>query len=148
MKTLKYSIKINKPCDLVFNKIMDRSVYAYWAKAWGEGMAYEGEWKQGGHISFFDKTKGRTKVYIEELNRNDSIKSKHVAMVNPKNVEIEPTEEMMKKWIGSREEYYFIKDGKARTTLEVVLEVDPVFQEMFDKAWPKALEYFKEVCER
>jgi hypothetical protein len=148
MKKLIYSIKINKPCDFVFNKIMDKSVYADWAKAWGEGMTYEGEWKQGGHISFFDKSRGGTKVLIEELNRNDSIKSKHVAMVNPQNVEIEPTDGMMRKWIGSREDYYFKKDGEAKTTLEVVMEVDQVFQEMFDKAWPKALEYFKEVCER
>lgn len=31
---------------------------------------------------------------------------------------------------------------------KVVMEVDKAFQEMHDTAWPKALEYFKEVCER
>ena len=147
MKKLTYSITIKKPCEFVFSKIMDRSVYPQWAKAWGDGMTYEGEWKQGGYISYFDKSQGGTKVVIEELKPNESIKTKHVAMVNPQNVEVELTDEMMRKWIGSREDYYFKKDGEAKTTLEVVMEVDEVFQKMFDKAWPKALEYFKEVCE-
>ena len=127
---------------------MDKSVYPDWAKAWGEGMTYEGEWKQGGHIAFFDTSQGGTKIIIEELKPNESIKSKHVAMVNQQNVEVKLTDEMMRKWIGLREDYFFRKDGEAKTTLDVVLEVDPVFQEMFDTAWPKALEYFKEVCER
>ena len=35
MKTLTYSIKINKPQDFVFSKITDKSVYPDWAKAWG-----------------------------------------------------------------------------------------------------------------
>jgi hypothetical protein len=147
MKKLTYSITINKPCDFVFNKIMDKSVYPEWAKSWGEGMTYEGEWKQGRHISFFDKTQGGTKVMIEELNPNNSIKCKHIAMVNPQNIEVELTDEMMKKWIGSREDYFFKNEGDEKTTLEVVMEVDEAFQEMFDTAWPKALEYFKEICE-
>ena len=53
MKKLTYSIKINKPCDFVFSKITDKSVYPDWAKAWGEGMTYEGEWKEGEHIFIF-----------------------------------------------------------------------------------------------
>jgi hypothetical protein len=147
MKTLTYSIQINKPQEFVFNKIMDKSVYPDWAKAWGEGMDYEGEWKEGGHISFFDQKQGGTKVVIEELTPHKCIKAKHIAMVNPENVEVELTDDMMKKWIGSREDYYFKKDSDEVTTLEVVMEVDEVFQEMFDGAWPKALQYFKEVCE-
>jgi hypothetical protein len=147
MKKLTYSITINKPVEIVYNKIMDKSVYPEWAKAWGEGMTYEGEWKQGGYISFFDNTQGGTKVIIEELKLNNFIKSKHIAMVNPQNIEVELTDEMMKKWIGSREDYFFKKDGEEKTTLEIVMEVDDAFQKMFDAAWPKALLYFKEICE-
>jgi hypothetical protein len=55
-------------------------------------------------------------------------------MVDSQNVEMELTDEVMKKWIGSREDYYLKKDGEAKTTLEVVMEVDQVFQEMFDQA--------------
>lgn len=91
MKKLTYSIKINKPQDFVFSKIKDKSVYPGWAKAWGEGMTYEGEWKEGENISFFDQTQGGTKVIIEEIVPNETIRAKHVAMVNTQNIEVELT---------------------------------------------------------
>ncbi|MEM7550318.1 MAG: SRPBCC domain-containing protein [Bacteroidota bacterium] len=147
MKTLTYAIAINKPRDFVFEKITDKTVYPDWAKAWGEGMTYEGEWKKGGHISFFDNTQGGTKVLFEELVTNEYIKAKHIAMVNPQNIEVELTDDMMRKWIGSLEEYHFHKEGDQNTKLEITMTVDASFQEMFDNAWPKALKYFKEVCE-
>ena len=147
MKTLTYSIQINKPQDFVYKKIMDKSVYADWAKAWGPDVTYQGEWKIGGTISFFDKTQGGTKIVIEDMKDGEYIKAKHIAMVNPEAVEVELTDDMMKKWIGSLEEYYFKKDSEQQTTLEIVLQVDEAFQEMFDGTWPKALEYFKEICE-
>lgn len=146
MKELTYSIKINKPRDFVFNKLMDKSVYQDWAKAWGEGMTYEGEWKEGENISFFDQTQGGTKVVIEELIENESIKMKHIAMVNPNNTECEITDEMMEKWIGSREDYYFKQDSDNETTLQIIVHTNEAFEEMMS-AWNQALQYFKEVCE-
>lgn len=146
MKTLTYSISINKPQEFVFNKIMDQSIYPDWAKAWGEGMTYEGEWKEGSNISFMDHSQGGTKVVIEEFIVNESIKMKHIAMVNPQNVECEVTDETMEKWIGSREDYFFKKVSDTETIFEVVVETDEAFEEMMN-AWNKALEYFKEACE-
>lgn len=146
MKKLTYSIKINQPQDFVFDKITDKSVYPDWAKAWGEGMTYEGEWKEGEHISFFDQTQGGTKVIVEEIVPNESIIMKHVAMVNPQNIETELTDDMMRKWIGSQENYYFKKESDTETTLEVVMIADEVFEKMME-AWSKALQLFKEICE-
>ena len=147
MKTLTYSITINKPRDFVFEKITDKAVYPDWAKAWGDGMTYEGEWKKGGNISFFAHSQGGTKVVFEELIPNEYIRAKHIAMVNPLNEEVELTDEMMQKWIGSLEEYRFHKEREAIAKLEIIMTVDESFQEMFDNAWPKALKYFKGVCE-
>ena len=146
MKKLTYSIKINKPVNFVFAKLMDKSVYPAWAKAWGEGMTYEGEWQEGQHISFFDKTQGGTRVLVELVEPNETIKMKHVAMVNPQNVEVPLTDEMMRKWIGSREDYYFKKEEDDVTTLEVVMLADEAFEEMMN-AWSQALQLFKDVCE-
>jgi uncharacterized protein YndB with AHSA1/START domain len=148
MEKLTYSITINKPQNFVFNTITDKSVYPDWAKAWGDGMTYEGEWKKGETISFFDNSQGGTKVVLEEFKPHEYIRAKHIAMVNPENIEVELKDEMMKKWIGSLEEYFFKKEEDELTTVEVVMTVDKAFQEMFDNAWPKALKYFKEVCER
>ncbi|AVI52067.1 hypothetical protein C5O00_13245 [Pukyongia salina] len=147
MKTLSYSTTINKPQEYVFNKLMDKSVYADWAKAWGEGMTYEGEWKEGGYMSFFDNSRGGTKVVFEVFKPHEYVKAKHIAMVNPQNIEVELTDEMMQKWIGSLEEYNFRKLNDNQTKLEVTMTVDEAFQPMFDGAWPKALGYFKDICE-
>lgn len=148
MKTLTYSIKINKSTDVVFNKIMDKSVYPDWAKSWGEGMTYEGKWKQGGNISFFDHSQGGTKVVIQEIKQNEYIKMTHIAMVNARNIEVTVPDETMRKWIGSQENYYFRKKNESETDLEIEMVTDETFQKMFDDAWPKALQFFKEVCER
>ena len=146
MKKLTYSITINKPASFVFAKLIDKSVYPAWAKAWGEGMTYEGEWEEGQYISFFDKTQGGTKVLVEHFVPNETIKMKHVAMVNPQNIEVALTDEMMRKWIGSREDYYFKKEGDDVTTLEVVMLADEAFEKMMN-AWSQALQLFKDVCE-
>ncbi|MEO1001754.1 MAG: SRPBCC domain-containing protein [Cyanobacteria bacterium J06638_7] len=146
MKMLTYSIVISKPQDVVFKTMTDKSVYPGWAKAWGEGMTYEGEWKQGEHISFFDQTQGGTKVLVEEIVPNESIKTKHVAMVNQQNIEIELADDMMRKWIGSQENYYFKEKSENETTLEVVMITDEAFEKMME-AWPKALQLLKEICE-
>jgi len=148
MITLTYSIIINKHHDFVFEKIIDKTDYPKWAKAWGEGMTYVGEWKKGGNISFFDHSQGGTKVVIEELDANEYIKARHIAMVNPQNEEVELTDDMMRKWIGSLEEYRLYKESNGSTKLEITMTVDESFQKMFDDAWPKALGYFKEVCEK
>lgn len=147
MKTLTYSVKISKPVDFVFSKVTDKSVYPDWAKAWGEGMTYEGNWKEGEHISFFDQKQGGTKVIVEEVVPNEIIRMKHVAMVNPQNVECEVTDEMMEKWIGSTENYYFKKNGDTETILEIVMTTDKAFEKMME-AWSKALQFLKEICEK
>ena len=146
MKTLTYSIQIGKPREFVFATMTDKSRYPDWAKAWGEGMTYEGSWTAGQHISFFDQTQGGTRVVVEEIIPGESIKTRHVAMVNPQNIEVELSDDMMRKWIGSREDYFFKQQGASETTLEVVMVTDEAFEKMM-AAWPKALQLLKEICE-
>lgn len=83
---------------------------------------------------------------VEQVVPNESIRMKHVAMVNPQNVEVGLTDDMMRRWIGSREEYHFKSEGDAETTLEVVVIADKAFEEMMN-AWSQALQLFKEICE-
>lgn len=147
MKTLNYSIQINKPQEFVFNKIIDKSVYPDWAKAWGEGMTFEGEYVEGKHISFSDTSGQGTKVVVNELVAPEHIKMTHVAMVEAGNKEVAELDEVMKKWIGAKEEYYLSSTEDGGTKFDVKIETDEAFEEMMN-AWPKALQYFKEICER
>ena len=146
MKTLTYSIAINRSPAFVFSKVTDKSVYPGWAKAWGEGMTYLGDWTEGTHISFVDKSQGGTKALIEEIVSGESIKMKHVAMVGPDNIELEPSDDMMRKWIGSRENYFFKASTDGGTLLDVEVVTDEAFEEMM-QAWTPALQFLKEICE-
>lgn len=147
MKELTYSIQINRSQMSVFEKIMDKSVYTQWAQPWGPDMTFDGDYKVGGNVWFHDK-QGGTKVVIDDIDTPNAIKMTHVAMVDPEGNELEDTDETTKKWIGTKEVYKFTKDGEDKTTLEVVMTLDEAFQEMSDGAWPKALELFKEICEK
>ena len=102
--------------------------------------------KKGSTFSFFDQTQGGTKALIEKIVPNESIRTRHVAMVNPQNMEIELTDDMMKKWMGTQENYCFKKFSDTETLLEVVMVTDEAFEEMM-APWSKALQYFKEICE-
>lgn len=146
MKTLEYTIIINKPVTHVFNKIMDRSVYPDWGKAWGEDMTYEGEWNMGSYISFFDASGQGTKVVVEEIKPNEAIRMRHIAMIEAGNKEVTELDETMQKWIGSREDYFFKALSENETELTIVIEADEAFEPMM-QAWDKALLYFKDICE-
>ncbi len=147
MKTLTYSITINKPKAEVYEALLDKTLFPKWAAAWGEGMTSEGKWEKGEHVSFFNTEQGGTKVVIEDIQPGEHIRARHIAMVGPDNVEVaELADETMKKWIGSIEEYHFTAVDENTTTLEVRMEIDPMFEEM-SANWPKALELFKQACE-
>jgi hypothetical protein len=146
MKTLKYSITIDKPVNVVFDTIQDKSVYADWAKPWGEGMTYEGEWKEGSHLSFFDTSGQGTKALVKEVIQNVSIKMEHTTMVENRNKEVTDLDETMQKWIGSQEEYHFKAIDDETTELTIIIEADEAFEPMM-QAWNQALKYFKDICE-
>jgi uncharacterized protein YndB with AHSA1/START domain len=146
MKTFTYSIIINKPVASVFATITDKTTYPDWAKAWGEGMGYEGEWEEGQYILFHDKSGGGTKAHVDEIIPNESIKMTHVAMMESSDKEME-LDEVMQKWIGSKEEYYFKETEDGNTEFTAVNVTDEGFAEMVD-LWNQAVADIKEVCEK
>ena len=146
MKTLTYSITINTPVDVVFEKITDNTVFTSWTKPWGEGMTATGAWQEGEHLVFADPSGSGTKALVEEIKPNEYIKMKHVAMIAEGDKEIEEMDEVMKKWIGAREDYFFKTNENDDTEFTVIIEADEAFEEMME-AWHEALKLFKEVCE-
>ena len=76
MKSLTYSTTINKSKDFVFDKLTDKSVYPQWAKAWGDGMTYEGEWKKGEYMRYGKESHHREhRVYMFIKNSVHSLSS-------------------------------------------------------------------------
>ena len=145
---LNYEIKINSPREVVWEKMMDKSIYNDWAKAFSPDSTYEGEWKEGGEMIFYDPNNhGGTKVVFDVFKKPEKTIARHIAMVDTNKKEIEEYDEVMKKWIGTIEEYTFVDNGDNTTTLSIDMETDEQFKEMFDNSWPKALELFKDICE-
>ena len=148
MKKLNYEIKIDAPRENVWNTMMDKDVYNDWAKAFSPDSTYEGEWKEGGEMIFYDPNNlGGTKVIFDEFRPTEKTIARHIAMVGPDMKEVEEYNDTMKKWIGTIEEYTFVDNGDDTTTLSVEMNTDEAFQQMFDDSWPKALELLKGVCE-
>lgn len=148
IKKLTYSITINAPKEKVFQTMTDKSLYAFWAKAWGEEMSYDGDWTEGSYVTFFDTSGEGTKALVEEVRPNEYTRLKHTAMVTNRNVEVEQLDETMQKWIGSLEEYAFTNLDENSTRVEITMTMDEMFQDMADEPWPQALLYLKELCEQ
>lgn len=145
MKTLFYSIKINAPKEKVWNTMLEKESYKKWAKAFSPESQYDGEWKQGNHMNFFDPNMGGTKALLKIVDSSNKILAKHVALLSKDGVE-ESESEIAKKWLGAEEEYTFTeKDGS--TELEIEIKTHEDFVQMFDDGWDKALKLLKDLCE-
>lgn len=146
MNTYTFSIVIDRPVEQVYPLLMDQSQYHKWSSSWGSVHQMIGTWEVGGHVSFVDSDQGGTKVLIEEMVPHRHILTKHVAMVDINNQELTPSDDIMKAWIGTREDYFFESNGN-QTTLTVTMVMDEAFAEMSQEGWPKSLQQFKEMCE-
>jgi hypothetical protein len=146
MINLKYLIGINAKKEHVWKTMLDKETYQQWAKAFSAGSTFSGEWKQGETMLFFDPDLGGTKAVLKIFNPYNEILVNHVSMVD-KDKNENNEHEMAKKWIGSTERYIFTEAGNS-TKLEVEMNTDEVFAEMFNKSWPKALEIIKSLCKK
>jgi hypothetical protein len=146
MIKLNYSIEINAKKEHIWKTMLDKETYQKWAKAFSAGSIFIGEWKQGETLLFFDPDLGGTKAVLEVFKPYDEIFAKHVSMVDKDRNE-NNEDEMAKKWIGSTERYKFIGAGN-NTKLEIEINTDEVFSEMFNKSWPNALDIIKSLCEK
>lgn len=146
MNTYTFSIVIDCPVQKVYPLLMDQSQYHKWSSSWGSVQQMIGTWEVGGYVSFIDSEQRGTKVLIEEMVPNRHILTKHIAMVDGINQELEPTDDVMKAWIGTREDYFFESSGE-QTTLTITMVMDEAFSSMAQEGWPKALQQFKEMCE-
>lgn len=147
MITLTYTISIHAPAAHVYDALTDKASYSQWASAWGEGMTYTGEWAEGQDIVFHDQSHVGTKAHIELIQPNHSIKLRHIGMVDLSGSATDDNTVGMEKWIGSREEYILTENDNQQTTIEVMMVTDEDFGEMFDSAWPLALQILKDICE-
>jgi len=147
MKKLEYKIEIAAKPEKVWNTMLEPDTYRQWVNVSWPGSFYKGNWKQGEDIRFLGgEGQGGTMANLTEVRKPESIKAKHIAVINADGSE-DRSSEQAKGWIGTLEEYTFTeKNGK--TEVHVTIMTSPEWESMFNDGWPDALKKLKEISER
>lgn len=140
-----FIIEIHAPKEKVWNIMLDPEAYKTWTGAAWPGSFYVGEWEQGNTLRFIGPDESGTKAKLIEHRPYEFSLAEHVAMLVKGKEDTESTD--AKKWIGSREMYFFSEEN-GRTTLKIVMFLPSDWKDMMTADWPKALNKLKELCEK
>lgn len=138
------SIEINAPKKKVWDTMLDPETYKEWAGAAWPGSYYEGEWKQGETLRFLGSDGCGTVAKLIEHRPFELSLAEHIAIIINGKEDTESAD--AKKWMGSREMYFFDEEN-GKTTLNTLMFLPSEWKEMMTTDWPKALNKLKEMCE-
>ena len=145
-KTLNFTISINAPRQLVWEKMLSDETYRIWTSPFGEGSHFVGSWDKGARINFLGPggDHGMTSV-IAENRPHEYISIQHLGEIVG-GVE-DTTSEKVKAWAPAYENYLFEEqDGVTKLTVHLDMSTD--WEQFMNDTYPKALEILKEICER
>jgi hypothetical protein len=149
MKKMHYEITINAKPEQVWDAIVEDKKYREWTAHFHEGSFFEGGWNKGDKIRFLTlNEKGQKEGMLSEIaesKKHSFISIKHLGVIVG-GVE-DTTSDEAKKWAPAYENYT-LTPQEENTKLEVDVDTDETFDEMFKDVWPKALEKLKNVAER
>lgn len=146
METINFSTQINATREKVWDIMLGKETYGEWAKAFGPGSHYEGDWNEGSTIQFLgaDSQMGMASR-IKASRKPEFLSIEHIGIVMAGVVDT--TSDEAKKWAPSLENYTF-KEVDGGTELSVSLDVLPENKSMFEEMWPEALKLLKELAEK
>ncbi len=149
MQKIHISITINAPVERVWSIMLNDDTYRQWTNAFHAGSYYRGDWNQGSKILFIgpDEKGGEMGMVsrIAENRLHEYISIEHLG-IYANGVE-DTTSDEAKKWSPAFENYIFesVENG---TKLIIDQDIDPEYEEMFEKMWADALEKLKELAEK
>jgi uncharacterized protein YndB with AHSA1/START domain len=148
-ETLHFEIIIDAPPEKVYNTMIDEKLYQEWTSEFSPGSHFIGSWDKGSKVLFLgpDKDGNQSGMvsFIKENIPNKFISIEHIGFVeNGKEITSGPAVE---DWAGAMENYTFFSEGES-TLLEVDMDTNKEFKQMFDNSWPAALKKLKDICER
>ena len=142
MTRLHYSADIDAPRERVWEVLWDDKTYRDWTSAFGEGSHAKSDWKEGSTIQFLDPSGNGMSSVIEKKVPNERMTFRHLGEIKEGKEQPAPA-----SWSGAIEEYT-LKDNGRGTTLIVDADTADEYKEMFEKAFPKALQRVKELATR
>lgn len=144
MKTLKFSVHIAAPREIVWNILWNDDTYRKWTAVFTEGSFAITDWKEGSKIVFMSPSgEGMNSVIARKI-PNEFMSFKHLNMVDTKTESIKDSKSP--NWSGALENYYLHEeDGITELKVEVDTEEDTV--KYFESTFPRALKKVKELAE-
>ena len=144
MKTLKFSVHIAAPKEIVWNVLWNDESYKRWTSVFHEGSYAVSDWKEGSKILFLSPSGEGMNSVIERKVPNEVMSFKHLGMVQ--NGIEQPADEETKKWSGALESYYLHEEDGIS---ELKVELDTVEENVqyFETTFPLALKKVKELAE-
>lgn len=151
LKSIEFSIEINAPTDMVYDKMLGLSnikTYEFWTSEFNPSSTYEGKWDKDSLIKFigFDsngKRAGMVSRIIENI-PNKFISIQHIGILDDDQIITEGP--AVDPWKGAFENYFFeYKNGSTFVTINT--ETSDDYLDYFNNTWPKALLKLKEICE-
>jgi hypothetical protein len=149
MTKLHYSAFINAPREKVWNTMLEDSTYRQWTEAFGPGSFYKGDWSEGSKILFIgiDPKTGEEAGMVSRIAENkpqEFISIEHMGLYA--NGQEDTASEEARKWSPAFENYTFTEKDNG-TEIQVDMDANEEYADMFNGQWPKALEKLKRMCE-
>lgn len=148
---LKFSIEINAPANLVYDRMLglsDIKTYQQWTAEFNPASTYEGSWQKGSEIHFIGvdengKRGGMVSQIVENI-PNKFVSIQHIGIINGDKIIKQGPE--AERWANKFENYTF-EDNNGTTVVTVDLDTTEYFSDYMRQIYPKALEKLKEICE-
>jgi uncharacterized protein YndB with AHSA1/START domain len=137
---LHYTVDIDAPRERVWAVLWDDKTYRDWTSAFMEGSHAVSDWKEGSKIQFLDPSGNGMASIIEKKVPNERMTFRHIGEIKAGKEDPAPS-----SWANAREEYTLRDNGRG-TTLTLDTDAADEHKEMFEKAFPKALQRLKELA--
>lgn len=147
METQTYEITINAPRETVWEILWGEGTYPEWTSPFSpDSQVKTDNWQEGSNVRFID---GSGQGMVAEIARNIPnafMSFRHIGIIGVDGKEDFESEDV-KAWAGAMENYT-LESENGRTHLTVVIDVEDSYKEMFDEAFPKALQKVKELAQQ
>ncbi len=151
MVEIHFSIDINAPKEKVYNAMLKEYPYRAWTQVFGPGSHYVGDWGEGSKILFLAPDEnGKMSGMIARIKENrpyEYVSIEYLGIVED-GKEDTTSDEAQKVAEGLESYTYKDKDGKTELLVDIDVQEEEEYVEMFQELWPQALERLKRIVEK
>ncbi len=144
MKTLKFSVHIAAPREVVWNIMWGKESSKKWLSVFQEGSYAVTDWNEGSKIMFLSPDGDGMNSVIQRKIPNELMSFKHQNVIKQGAEQSTSDEDM--NWEGATENYY-LHEEDGITQLRVEIETTEEYVKYFETAFPMALKKIKDLAE-